>query len=358
VLGGSEVGFIASLERHENCYLGRMKRLVPFLLIVLVLALVGLARQMQFPSQHLEPYVGSTPTSKSVRFVYMVSADRQENPAYRKGVVMAAVNIQAWYKKQLGTTFKLNGPIVEVVHSKQKATWFYANPNGDDRDVWGYNNTLEEGKRLLDVKLNDPEYIWVIYSDGPGKSGRGGSGVCIMPEDDLLGLIGKHPEQKEINRWIAGLGHEVGHAFGLSHPDDIEKDADAIMWTGIYGKYPDHCYLTAEDKRRLNESPFFFDDRGQPNSGTWKELAQYEYEDGYFTRSQNSKSDKIGWEETKKDRSASFRFHEESTDDDYFYLQSVDRDLMISIPFNGGESYISTDEGNTWDLFTEVELVK
>ena len=104
----------------------------------------------------------------------------------------------------------------------------------------------------------------MIYSDGPGNKGRGGNGVTVLPEDDLLGLVGQHPTQKDVKRWIAGLGHELGHAFGLAHPQDTQKHADAIMWMGIYGKYPDQTYLTDEDKGILMKSPFFFRPNGEP----------------------------------------------------------------------------------------------
>lgn len=302
---------------------------------------------------HLHAKTEFTPFS--VRFVYLVSADRTENIAYTDGIKMAALSIQAWYKKQMGSTFKLNSPLVEIAKSDKNATWFYANPNGENKDNWGYNNTYDEVHRLLKVQFFDPKYMWVIYSDGPGNSGRGGSSVCIMPEDDLLGLIGAHPEQKDINRWIAGLGHELGHALGLHHPKDTKKDADAIMWTGIYGKYPDQCYLTDEDKDILNKSAFFFNDEGIPNSGIITELIKYSYPGGEFKRLKNNKTNEYTWTETKTDLSTFYNFFEQSKDMVYYYLKSINRKLWIRIPLEGGTSHISVDEGVTWRLFQEMK---
>jgi hypothetical protein len=289
---------------------------------------------------------------KSVRFIYLVSKDRKLNPEYRKGIEMAAKSIQGWYKKQMnGFTFKLNNPIVEVAYSDKNANYFYDNPNGKEKKQWGYNNTFEECSRLVGVKHFDEKYIWVIYSDGPGNSGMGGSGVCIMPEDDLLGLIGKHPQQPEINRWIAGLGHEGGHAFGLPHPADTEKDADAIMWTGIYGgKYPDICYLTEQDKEILSKSPFFFDEKGNPIAGKLSQSIVFSYPKGVFTRFMNDKTQEITWVENTQEGNA-FRFTETSETGQYYYLKAINRNLEIRIPVRGGQSHISTDGGTIWRIF-------
>lgn len=294
------------------------------------------------------------PPSKTVRFIYLVSKDRKLNPEYQKAIEVAAKSIQSWYKKQLnGYTFRLTTPIVQVLYSNKNADFFYTNPNGQDEDDWGYNNTFAEVERLIGAKHFDKNYVYVIYSDGPGNKGRGGSGVCIMPEDDLLGLIGKHPEQKDVKRWIAGLGHEGGHAFGLGHPKDTDKDADAIMWGGIYGKYPDKTYLTEEDKEILSENPFFFNDKGESIAGEDIEIDRYNYKNGKFIRNENSKTKVISWVEVTQTNK--FYFSEKEEDEQFYFLKANDRNIEIKIPIQKGQSYISTDGGNSWRKFYMLE---
>ena len=196
-------------------------------------------------------------TNRCIRFAYLVSRDREVVPEYVKAIEDAACDIRGWYAKQLGgPTFNLADPIVEVVHSDKPAAWFTTHPNGNDQASWGFYNTLDEMKRLRDVRPMRDNSIWVVYSDGPGNKGRAIPGFAYLPEDDLLGLVGKHPTQKDPVRWVAGMGHELGHTLGLPHPRDTTKHHDALMWAGFYGKYPDRCYLTDEDKAILAENPF------------------------------------------------------------------------------------------------------
>jgi hypothetical protein len=134
------------------------------------------------------------PPSRKVRVIYLISSDRQEQPEYTKALEHAIRDLQTWYGKQLGgPTFRLNDPVVEVVKTTQKADWYTKNPNGTNPDDWGFNNTLPEAGKLLGARHYDPENVWLLYSDGPGDKGRGGAGVAYLPEDDLLGLVGKHP---------------------------------------------------------------------------------------------------------------------------------------------------------------------
>jgi len=300
---------------------------------------------------------GERPVARKVRVIYLVSRDRQERPEYTKALEHAIRDLQGWYGKQLGgPTFRLNDPVVEVVKTTHEAAWYTGNPNGANRDDWGFNNALAEARELLGARHNDPENVWLLYSDGPGNTGRGGAGVAYLPEDDLLGLVGRHPTQKDPLRWIAGLGHELGHAFGLPHPADTDKDADAIMWTGIYGKYPDKTYLTESDKRILMRSPFFYREDGSPVFQLGKVEARYPYSGGAFE--QRGATPPIVWTETKAEGGEGYRFDEARRDAEFIYLHDDGRGIAIRLPLAGGLSSISTDGETTWRPLYEVKPEK
>lgn len=290
---------------------------------------------------------------KTVRVVYLVSKDREVRTNYQQAVEKAIRGLQGWYARQLnGPTFKLHNPVVEVAHSSQTADWFYSHPDGDNQDDWGFNNTLAEAGRLLGARYDDPHYIWVIYSDGPGNKGRGGSGVTCLPEDDLLGLIGQHPTQKDPARWVGGLGHELGHAFGLPHPADTERDADAIMWAGFYGKYPDKAYLTDQDKKILHRSPFFFTPDGKSVVGKETFTDTYRYEGGCFGRLASAGQPE--WKEWKTGSGGCFYFEEMKREGEMIWLRDASRNLLIRLPIKGGASTISGDCGLNWQKLYDV----
>lgn len=281
----------------------------------------------------------------TVRFVYIVSADRRERPEFTRAIAKAAVEVQAFYARQLGgPTFALNQPIVEVVHSDHAAAWFYAHDTGNAKDNWGYDNGLAEANRLLGAAQGQ-DTTWVIYSDGPGNSGRGGGGVTVMPEDDLLGLVGEHPTQRDPRRWVYGMSHELGHALGLSHPPDLDRVPNAVMGRGFYTCFPDACELTPEDLAVLRTSPFIF----APGDGP-RRLATFRYDGGVFTRTRAGNG--VHWVETTSERS--YRFVERASDDDAYVLDDAGRGLLIKIPRAGGTSWLSTDGGTTWRRLYEL----
>lgn len=307
------------------------------------------------PAAAYRGYLETLESERRVRVVYLVSADREEKPEYTAAIEHAIRDLQKWYGKQLdGPTFRLNDPVVEVVKSQQNGDWFYGNPNGSRKDDWGFNNALKEAQRLLGARFDDPKNIWVIYSDGPGDKGRGGNGVTVLPENDLLGLVGKHPTQKNKLRWVAGLGHEAGHAFGLRHPSDTQKDADAIMWTGIYGKYPDQTYLTAEDKKILRRSSFFFQPDGSPVFQKGKTVSRIAYAGGAFEQLEGN--DPICWVENKAHGDANFVFEELRRDDKFIVIHDISRRFTIRLPIAGGRSFLSRDGEKTWQPLYTVEV--
>ena len=136
--------------------------------------------------------------------------------------------------------------------------------------------------------------MWVVYADvltecgpyelGGDQLGRGGNSLTILPQWDVLGvaggrefsycigdeLSGPHSPESELpGRWTGGLAHELGHAFGLSHPPGCDqerfeicddKSAPSLMGFG-YDRYPG-TYLRSADEEILMRSHFFNPDLG------------------------------------------------------------------------------------------------
>lgn len=304
----------------------------------------------------LTPAFAASP--KTVRVIYLVSADRQENPAYTRAISDAAVSVQNFFRRELGgTTFRLNNPIVEVVKSDKDASWFYGNQRRGSVDNWGYDNTLEEAQRLLGARHSDPDYVWVIYSDGPGSSGRGGGGVCIMPENDLLGLVGKRLNYPDPQRWVGGFGHELGHAFGLPHTKDTKKHANSIMWTGFYSGYPDSAYLTDDEKAVLLKNPFFFDASGTPVAGEWQVVARYRRRDGFIVRQQHTKTGAVQWTQSVANGTSVITFNELGESGGYYHLKrfGASTTFELKLPVAGGASQILTRDKPTWSAYENFE---
>jgi len=109
----------------------------------------------------------------------------------------------------------------------------------------------------------------VFYIDADVACGQvigGAAGVALLAANDLRGLTGQQnvpacpgepPDAAGVCRWVGGLGHELGHAFGLEHPVPCPGGSDdaALMCLG-YITYP-ATYLTQADQEILDVSPFF-----------------------------------------------------------------------------------------------------
>lgn len=218
--------------------------------------------------------VGSGPArsnadTPTVRVLYLVSADRPVRSDYVDAVSRAARGVRSWYGEELGETFRLTVPVVEILQSPEEADWFTTSspfPGARPAD-YGFYNAQREVSRILETDSSDPDALYVVYSDGPGNSGRAIPGFAYLPLNDLKGLTGELTASGGTERWVGGLGHELGHAFGLPHPDNTDRDDPdgdyyALMWAGFYGLGSERPgdpepYLTEPDTTILKNSRYF-----------------------------------------------------------------------------------------------------
>ncbi|MGC3947835.1 MAG: hypothetical protein QM762_25565 [Chryseolinea sp.] len=222
--------------------------------------------------------IGKTPAlngQKTVRFIYLVPSDVAVKPAYTQSIKNAARHLQQWYRDQLGgnKSFRMTDEVVEVHQSTHPSSWYATNPDADWAGEWKFwFNAVNDAFSLSGGRFEDPDNFWVIYVDAlpvcPMQQGGGLNGVAAMGANDLRGLIGQPwiPICNEVIpnyspcRYVGGLGHELGHAFGLAHPagcDDgqpVACDYNALMYTG-YVNYPS-TYFSESEKATLRSSPF------------------------------------------------------------------------------------------------------
>ncbi len=271
-------------------------------ILLLLVLFISTYSQAQNPIDEKKMYV---------RSVYLVSKDKLPNPEFTGAINSTLKNIQNWYRLQLdGYTFNLHPEGVRVIKADVDSTYFSTTPNGNDKDAWGILNCEKISKRIFGGRFLDPNSIWVVYSDSTDWGGQGGSGFTCMPGGDLLGLIGKNHTNLNIERWIGGAAHEIGHAFGLTHPTNNVQTNKALMAFGWHSDYPENTFLSKEEKDQLAKSPFFYKD-GVSILG--KVLEKLYVPEGWFELRENGH-----WYEFKYNNSISFVFSKVSENSNAF----------------------------------------
>ena len=209
----------------------------------------------------------SSGETETVRMMYATPSDRAFRSDYRDAIRHAVVDLQSWYRRQTGgLTFSLHDSTPEQCQLSETSDYY-------DQDPW--NKVFKGVQRCAPVQRNTTTHAWVIYADldescdQRGPLGRGGPGLTILHSGGLEGLIGNRlmyysacgrgPWPGPVTRFIGGLGHELGHALGLSHPPGCNDglpscDRDALMHLG-YTIYP-NTHLRPADKHALWRSPF------------------------------------------------------------------------------------------------------
>ncbi|HEV7377546.1 MAG TPA: DUF4214 domain-containing protein [Pyrinomonadaceae bacterium] len=236
--------------------------------------------------------------SKQVRVIYLVPADKSFRADYQNAIASAISHLQSFYRDQLGGgyAFSLHSPIVEVYQTPHTSA-FYSTGN-NSRPGGFYESVLADGFALTGGSFNDPNNRWIFYVDADLICGQyigSTSGISLLPANDLRGLTSQptvpicstdRSEVLSVNRWIGGLGHELGHAFNLPHPPGCDDGNctggqytyKSLMYVGYY-YYPD-TYLLDENKAQLLAGGFF-------NALTLDPAARYDIS-GRITNSDHS----------------------------------------------------------------------
>ncbi len=216
---------------------------------------------------------------KLVRIIYLVPSDKAIRGDYINALQSAILNIREFYEDSLGAgnEFGLKSPIVEVHQTNHTEGYYSTNEPyiGAPYSGWFWENALSEAFALTGGYFNDPNNKWIVYIDAqPACTQYIGatSGVGLLAKSDLRGLSGEPhpplcgnpPETSNLNRWIGGSAHELGHAFNLPHPWNCDSVSgcsgglysfNSLMYMG-YSNYPD-TYILPCDNQNLLDSGFF-----------------------------------------------------------------------------------------------------
>ena len=245
-----------------------------------------LASPDPFPSPVASPSPPSPSPTPSPRAFFWVRpylvypADKSMYPEYETAVKNYMVELQNWYKEKVGATFFMQ-PLV-VVRSKYNYDTMRCDPGpldstppsaeclSDPRRLdgnWGMymNQAIHDGVEHLDEQT-----AALVFSAGGG----GYAGANLYPNYAGWAIVGDwvlEPISGVVNDWgipckysdgwqcSGGVpkgtpAHELGHAFGLGHPDPVLYAQPSIMkW---HGDYPTVGFLQYEVDYLL-QSPFF-----------------------------------------------------------------------------------------------------
>jgi hypothetical protein len=154
---------------------------------------------------------------------------------------------QRYYRQELGKTFTLNNPVVEVVTGDQPRSWYENTPNCGEKYWWTVCNMQAELIRKLGLRAPDSRWVNVgeISAEGDGAGGGGGNGWVILSGHDADGAAGINGP---MNRWYGGMVHELGHAFGL--PDSTSTDGTPM--SASFYSYPNTHFSQAQKDRILS----------------------------------------------------------------------------------------------------------
>jgi hypothetical protein len=188
-----------------------------------------------------------TPPAQTIRAYWLKPTDVAFDQRYPDGIAAVLREAQRYYRQELGKTFTLNNPVVEVVNGDHPRSWYENTANGDECYWWVVFNMQQELMRKLGLRAPDSRWVNVgeISAEASCSGGGGGGGWVILSGHDADGAAGVNGA---MNRWYGGMVHELGHAFGL--PDSTSTDGTPM--SGSFYDYPNTHFSQAQKTQILN----------------------------------------------------------------------------------------------------------
>lgn len=196
---------------------------------------------------------------KVVHFVYFVEADATFSDSQRADVEKQAFKFQQYWFDQLGVTFYLSYPVVDVIMAEHEADWYLTTPDGIHNDQRWYRlgNVKKEVYQKLGIQDFDPDHRVINYPTSRHDGRVGGNfGGAWMDGDDLTCIADNgfnFPYDDGNSAHCTGhVAHEFGHVLGLDHQGPQQD----CMQFGFYTDDPDDlCSFSAENVAQILAEP-------------------------------------------------------------------------------------------------------